>query len=89
MLLVITETGEVRIYPLAPGSIDASIKNICQRHGYNPENARAYWLPNEQTLDQSQLNNPLYIKPFQLDINGILHPDKQTMPLFGTEAGPC
>lgn len=89
MLLIITESGEVRIYPLNRAVTEA-VAHICRRHGYNSENARAYYItPQTAVINQALLNNPLYINPLQLDINNILHPDKQTMSLFDAEAGPC
>lgn len=89
MLLIITESGEVRIYPLNRAVTEA-VAHICRRHGYNGENARAYFITRQTaTINQTLLANPLYVTPLQLDINLIQHPDKQTMPIFGAEADPC
>jgi hypothetical protein len=88
MLLIITENGEVRIYPLNRAVTEA-VAHICRKHGYNGENARAYFIVQTPDINQALLADPLYVTPLQLDINNILHPDKQTMPIFGAEADPC
>lgn len=82
MLLAITENGEVRIYPLHPHATNNGIINICRRHGYNNNNCRAFYISAQDPFDQTHLSNPVYINPMAVDIDNLLHPDKQTMPLF-------